>query len=316
MSTINTLQEPWNGHTYKEVETFVKNKIDDLRKKVYGDLLVPFTIEATQDGTTIYFRQTALAESDGIAPLKVDVSTDNGVTWIEVEAVVTDDGVRGATIASLNSGDKVLIRGNNSSYGYYSEGYGFAANNCNFWSNKPCYVYGNIMSLIRKANFEDLNSVERYAFAYFFADYYRDLSYSWVLSKDGSPLVLPATTLAESCYANMFNRCVSLVAAPKLPAITLARECYANMFSRCTSLIEAPVLPATTLVNYCYEFMFYDCNNLSYIKALFTTTPSSTYTGGWVSGVSDTGTFVKSTLADWDVTGDNGIPSGWTIETA
>jgi hypothetical protein len=38
------------------------------------------------------------------------------------------------------------------------------------------------------------------------------------------------------------------------------------------------------------------------------------YTENWVDGVSETGTFVKNINASWDVTGANGIPSGWTVE--
>jgi hypothetical protein len=62
--------------------------------------------------------------------------------------------------------------------------------------------------------------------------------------------------------------------------------------------------------------MFNGCTNLNYIKALFTTTPSTSYTWNWVQGVASTGTFVKSTSATWTTTGVNGIPTGWTVETA
>jgi hypothetical protein len=88
------------------------------------------------------------------------------------------------------------------------------------------------------------------------------------------------------------------------------------MFNGCTNLASAPELPATTLTNSCYYRMFYNCTNLNYIKAMFTTTPSSTYTSYWVNGVSATGTFVKNSAAQWDVSGVNGIPNGWTVETA
>ena len=125
---------------------------------------------------------------------------------------------------------------------------------------------------------------------------------------------LPATTLAASCYSNMFNGCASLTAAPELPATTLASSCYSYMFSGCASLTAAPELPATTLADYCYDSMFKGCSSLNYIKALFTTTPSSSYTNNWVSGVATTGTFVKSVDATWDVTGNNGVPTGWTIK--
>jgi len=126
---------------------------------------------------------------------------------------------------------------------------------------------------------------------------------------------LPATTLANACYDYMFNGCTSLTTAPELPATTLANACYHYMFNGCTSLTTAPELPATTLVSACYDYMFNGCSNLSYIKAAFTTTPSSIYTSNWVSGVKATGTFVKNSAASWDVTGVHGVPSGWTVET-
>lgn len=124
---------------------------------------------------------------------------------------------------------------------------------------------------------------------------------------------LPATTLAVSCYINMFHGCSSLTTAPVLPATTLASSCYNNMFYNCTSLTTAPELPATTLERSCYTSMFYNCTNLNYIKAMFTTTPSSSYTLNWVSGVASTGTFVKNPDATWDVTGNSGVPTGWDI---
>lgn len=154
--------------------------------------------------------------------------------------------------------------------------------------------------------------------------------------------VLPATTLADECYYFMFKECTSLTTAPELPATTLASYCYVSMFLGCTSLTTAPTLPATTLVGYCYQSMFYGCTSLTaapallattltsgcyrqmflgctslnYIKAMFTTTPSDSYTLNWVSGVASSGTFVKNSAATWNITGDNGIPTGWTVETA
>jgi hypothetical protein len=87
------------------------------------------------------------------------------------------------------------------------------------------------------------------------------------------------------------------------------------MFNGCTSLTQAPALPATTLANGCYNRMFNNCSSLNHIEALFTTTPGTNYTNGWVNGVAQNGTFVKSTEATWDVTGVNGIPTGWTVTT-
>ena len=132
---------------------------------------------------------------------------------------------------------------------------------------------------------------------------------------------LPATSLSKSCYDGMFQYCTSLTTAPALPAITLASNCYNSMFQGCSSLTQAPELPATTLISNCYYYMFSGCSKLSYIKAMFTTTPSTSYTNNWVEGVASSGTFVKNSNATWNVTATSsnyyiGIPSGWTVQTA
>ena len=135
---------------------------------------------------------------------------------------------------------------------------------------------------------------------------------------------LPATLLTEHCYRTMFYECTSLTTAPSiLPAMNLTSACYIYMFSDCTSLELAPELPARTLkfsdswISTSYGRMFYNCSKLRYIKAMFTTTPSSYYTPDWVSGVSSTGVFVKNSAAAWTNTyGANAIPEGWTVQTA
>ena len=126
---------------------------------------------------------------------------------------------------------------------------------------------------------------------------------------------LPATYLVTECYHSMFNGCTSLTSAPKLPATTLDWGCYSEMFQGCTSLTSAPELPAKELIRNCYQLMFKDCSKLRYVKALFTTSPSEETTKDWLSGVAASGTFVKSKNATWNVTGVNGIPKGWKIET-
>ena len=125
---------------------------------------------------------------------------------------------------------------------------------------------------------------------------------------------LPAMKLVPNCYSNMFTYCTSLTETPALPATELAMMCYYCMFSGCTSLMKAPALPATELASRCYYRMFYGCTNLNYVKSLFTDEPSEEATYNWLSGVSSTGTFVKSKDATWDVRGDDGIPEGWTVE--
>ena len=126
---------------------------------------------------------------------------------------------------------------------------------------------------------------------------------------------LPATEMESYCYNSMFTNCTSLKFAPELPAKRLESNCYLCMFEGCTSLTSAPELPATELVSNCYEFMYKDCHNLRYVIGLFTTEPSEKTTKDWLSGVAASGTFIKSKKATWDVTGADGVPEGWKIET-
>ena len=126
---------------------------------------------------------------------------------------------------------------------------------------------------------------------------------------------LPATTLADYCYAGMFRDCSGLTAAPDLPATTLAKGCYMNMFYNCTNLTAAPVLPATTLANYCYSALFKGCDKLNYVKCLATNIDAKDCTDDWLNSVSSSGTFVKAPEMDkWTPDSESGIPSGWTVE--
>ena len=128
---------------------------------------------------------------------------------------------------------------------------------------------------------------------------------------------LPATTLAYMCYTHMFYNCTSLATSPALPATTLANYCYYYMFNGCKSLTIAPELPATILVEGCYADMFRRCSNLNYIKMLATDISAKDCLQMWVYGVATTGTFVKAAEnTDISVDSSDGIPSGWTVETA
>ena len=83
------------------------------------------------------------------------------------------------------------------------------------------------------------------------------------------PKILPATTLTEYCYSNMFSGCIGLTTVPNLPATTLAYSCYQYMFQNCTSLTTIPsnLLPATTLAYNCYQYMFDNCTSLTTIPS-------------------------------------------------
>lgn len=128
---------------------------------------------------------------------------------------------------------------------------------------------------------------------------------------------LPAVNLGESCYNSMFDQCWNLEKAPMiLPATQLAQQCYRCMFQYCEKLEEAPELPARVLKTYCYSQMFRSCPKLKKIKMMATDITATGCLSMWVTNVSSTGTFIKNSTATWTRTGENGIPTGWTVETA
>ena len=200
---------------------------------------------------------------------------------------------------SVDAGDVIRFKGDNSGYSNDEYNYNSFANSTAVFNAK-----GNIMSLINSSNFTSLTALT--------ADYTFCQFMGGCQVIDASNLVLPARTLTDYCYDEMFRSCTSLTSAPELPATALAQYCYRGMFSDCINLTSAPELPAEVLTNNCYEFMFNGCSNLSYIKCL-ATDKSSAYdcTYNWVGEVSSTGTFVTPSSAQWETNSD-GIPTGWT----
>ena len=169
-------------------------------------------------------------------------------------------------MATLNSGDTMLVKGNNATYG---DNLWFANQ---FTSTAYYDVEGNIMSLIGGDNFTGLTElVSAKTFVFLFSSYYDGDYHDSYLQSAGN-LVLPATTLTDACYGDMFEGCTNLTSAPELPATTLASDCYNTMFYGCASLTTPPALPATTLADGCYEYMFEECTNLTVAPELPATT--------------------------------------------
>ena len=185
----------------------------------------------------------------------IEYKLNNG-EWV---SITSNTGSSAPTI-TVNSGDKIQFRGNNEQYATINE------RNVNSFSGSALFkAEGNIMSLIYGDDFKNkLTISSTYAFASLFR------ACTNLVSAEN--LVLPAATLAQYCYRNMFNGCTKLTTAPALPATTLANYCYSSMFDGCTSLTTAPELPATTLANGCYYSMFYNCTSLITAPALPATT--------------------------------------------
>ena len=262
----------------------------EVPSKDVDDITKPLTFKATQDGSTVKIAKY------GATSGSFEISRDGGNTWSDY--TVRDYG-SGASI-TLNTGDEVSFR---SSYDRTS-----AQNEsqyCYFRMTGKIEAWHNVMSLYRKDDFATYESVVRFSFVNLFKD---------CTSLTKAP-VLPATTLADSCYYHMFDGCASLTKAPILPATTLAAYCYFSMFDGCASLTKAPILPATTLATYCYFSMFGGCSNLNEvhckIPSSYSSSQISSYANSWLSNVSPTGTFYTNADANWS-TGASGIPEGWT----
>ena len=124
---------------------------------------------------------------------------------------------------------------------------------------------------------------------------------------------------SQYTFRNLFRNNTHLINAENLilPATTLAEGCYATMFNGCTSLTIAPELHATTLSKTCYYQMFFGCSNLRKITMLATDIATDISASGcltnWVNGVASTGTFVKASSMTSLTPGVNGIPKGWTV---
>ena len=203
------------------------------------DLKEPLTFKISSPGTINW---KAIKNS----PTTIEYKKNDG-GWI---SITSNTGASAPTI-TVNADDKIQFRGDNATYSngdYYTST--FSGSTAEF------EIEGNIMSLINSTNFSTLTTLQN---AYTFYKLFEGCT--GLISAEN--LILPATTLTEGCYSDMFDGCSSLTTAPELPAATLARYCYYNMFKGCTSLTTAPELPATTLNDCCYKNMFQKCSSLT-----------------------------------------------------
>jgi hypothetical protein len=224
-------------------------KIDDFKS-------MPLTLEALTNGNIkVYYPKSGMQYSK------------NGAEKVTMTSTTTIDVV---------AGDKVAFYGNGTSIVRYGEKTGSASTRF-YGGSAQVKAYGNIMSLVDEENFATATTLpSTRTFAYLFNNS------SGLI--DASSLVLPATTMTDSCYWNMFGGCNYMTAAPEvLPAMTLAKACYWKMFNSCSNLTTAPLLPATTLVEKCYSEMFRYCYKLSSVTCLATNIEeSNNFLNNWL----------------------------------
>lgn len=201
----------------------------------------------------------------------IQYSKDNGATWTSVTSSRGSEGqpVTGGTLIHVNAGDKVMFKGSYDAYGGSNYYAAFEE------THVKCNLMGNLTSMIYGDNFTGqttMNNTGQRNFRNFFGSMYGVVSMEH--------LVLP-TNLTQGCFS------------------------WAMQF--CTGLTTAPVLSATTLVSECYKTMLRGCTNLNHVTCL-ATNPNTGYTSNWLSGVSETGIFVKASGVNWPIS-ISGIPS-------
>ena len=217
-------------------QTLVKNNFYTIDKTQFA--VACFTIEAREDDTSITFNYTYAIHG-------IQYSTDNGENWHVYGA--------GDEIP-LSAGGTIQVQGN--AYKIKDQGVLFD-------SNKPCYIYGDIMTLVWGLDYDpDTHSLVESGSPNnknLFDGLFRGTNYIDIPS--GRPLVLPGTTTKE-CFKSMFEGCTSLTRAPELSATVVAEGAYQNMFKGCTGLTASPSLPATTVAGNGYREMFMNCTSL------------------------------------------------------
>ena len=242
---------------------------------------------------------TILPQDDG----KITVTFNNGITLAGDIHYTINDGqeqtiaknTAGAFDIEVKKGDVVQLYSQNSALGGGSSSAARAltravdegAKYINIRPSMKTEIFGNVMSLLKgKDGFAAADALEaNNAFYGLFAGADK------LVNNDERMLVLPATTLTEGCYQDMFNGCKGIEKAPELPAPTLVKDCYQEMFA--------------------------GCSKLKYVKCLATDISAENCTKGWLTnaGTEATGEKVLETLIPMEPDSDNGVPSGWTART-
>ena len=192
--------------------------------------------------------QVKLKSNTSWSSATIDFSTDGGSTWTSVAASSSGNG---NAVATLNNGDKLIMRHTGS----------IGSGNTQIYCSGSYTVSGNLASLQFGDNF-DVSGQTAQEFGSLFKQ-------TPVTSAKGLYLGAYSTMSAYS-FRYMFQNCTSLTKAPStLPATTLANNCYQGMFNGCTALTSAPSISATSVPSSAFSDMFQNCNRL-------TTAPSFT----------------------------------------
>ena len=278
--TMDETKKSWYAASTIEYQVVVKNVSAKALEDV--DKSTPLTLVAGEDG-------------------KITVTFNGGIT-LENDIHYTINGGAEQTIAkntegsfdiTVKKGDVVQFYSTNTSLGgstvAAARGMTRAVDSGTKYINiKPSMkteIYGNVMSLLKgKDNFANADAIEaNNAFYGLFAGAEK------LVNSTERKLVLPATTLKEGCYENMFSGCKGIEKAPELPAPALVKDCYKEIF--------------------------YDCAKLNHVTCLATDISAEGSTKDWLgkAGTEATSAPVLETLVPMPP-GSDGLPETWTAK--
>lgn len=297
---------------------------------------MPFTVENIdrEDGVFTFKHWTNLQTH-------YSYSLDDGTTWNSVTISSNDVSVR------VPSGGKLKILGDNTGSGmsYTTD------NHAAITFDKRFIVYGNIVSLFDKENYETLTVVSpssagtgKGTFGNFFKNnttlisaenlsfgkqtrngqglQFANMFYGCTNMTSGpKSMGFTSISLYNGVFNGMFWGCTSLLKVPVFENIvrlsTEINETFKGMFTNCTSLIEGMDLSKVTYTNgysnKAFVNMYKGCSSLSLVYAPDVTGSDDGQFVGWLTDVAASGTLHKRTLLNLPTSSADGVPSGWTV---
>jgi len=198
-------------------------------------------------------------------------------------------------IIPVNEGDYVQFKGDNSTFAYDP------------WSGRHSFVTsgtfalsGNVMSLL-DSTLESRTISAEYALYGMFGG----------TGITRAPL-LPASSLYDGAYFDIFNGCSGLLSGADLPATYVPRAAYQNMYWGCDHMTYGGHIYGTSFYGGAdLGSMFRNCSMLSCVQVDFTQWDYDV-SPDWMYGAGNgTGNFICPSSLD-DQRGDSYIPYDWT----
>lgn len=272
LNNVASYKQYWRGNP---VAAIIKNPSPTPPGPDYSE---PFYVQPLEANTTIHiFGNSAVTSNHQYSLSKngpwTDIPDNPNPEWTADKVLTLD----------VPAGTKIYIRVTASSW--FDQG-----DIDHILCDKNHNVGGNIMSLLYGSSFT--GNERSFPFnEHGYTDVFNSLFYNenFELNEyliNAGDLLLPATTLIDMCYYNMFNGCCNMITTPELPATTLAEGCYQNMFVNCYSITGIRCLAEDISAEGCLDW--------------------------WLSGAAASGTFTKKAGVTYP-SGESGIPSGWTV---